>query len=382
MRKRSSALSRTADLLLSTDERIRPRARLTLWAASVFMTWLAGLAIMHGMGLASGSSLAVVATYDLVGLTIFYTLIRSGWSARFQDQAMVEYQVMFAIGGATIGYFFFPSLRAALMQAICMAQVFGFFTLRPVQAMRTGLFSMITLGGTLLLAPALGVKDFDPGFDSRFEALRLAMSLFIIMLLSLMSRRYAQIRAKVRADKGRLAEAVAQVNELVTHDPLTGLHNRQYMQDMLDRERARLARGGASYCVALIDLDHFKQVNDSHGHQVGDEVLVSFAQTARQMLRTTDLLARWGGEEFLLLMPDTDPSGHGWICTDRLRTRLVEVMASSSAPGLRITFSAGVAASSRDEPPEQVLERADKALYEAKAAGRNRCVVAGAQLAD
>jgi len=364
------------NLLLGTDERIRPRLRLTLMAGSVFIAWLIGLAIMRSLGLVNPLSLAVITAYDLTGLAIFYVLIRSGWSARLQDQALVEPQMMFAIGSITAAYFLFPSLRAALMQALCMVQVFGFFTLRPAQAVRTGVFSLVMLSGVLALAPSLDVKALDSSFDMSFEALRLAMSGFIILLLALMSRRYAQIRAGLRADKHRLAQAVEQVNELVTHDQLTGLHNRQFMQDMLERERVRVSRGGPNYCVALIDLDHFKQVNDTHGHHVGDEVLVHFAEAAQQIVRATDLLARWGGEEFLILMPDTDPAGHGRVCIERLLAALADVQVSPSLPGLRISFSAGVTASRQGEQPEQVLERADKALYQAKAAGRHRCMVA------
>jgi len=98
------------------------------------------------------------------------------------------------------------------------------------------------------------------------------------------------------------------------HDPLTGLFNRQQMQHLLERECDRHQRSGTGFCVALIDLDHFKSVNDTHGHPVGDEVLVNFAKAAQTVLRTTDVICRWGGEEFLVLLVDTDPASDGVPC--------------------------------------------------------------------
>ncbi len=113
------------------------------------------------------------------------------------------------------------------------------------------------------------------------------------------------MRGQLSVRKKELASAVALVNELVTRDGLTGLFNRMHMQEFLAREVARQARSGQAFCIALIDLDHFKAVNDRHGHNVGDDVLRSFARDAVHSLRETDFIARWGGEEFLVLMRET-----------------------------------------------------------------------------
>jgi diguanylate cyclase (GGDEF)-like protein len=128
--------------------------------------------------------------------------------------------------------------------------------------------------------------------------------------------------------------------------------------------------------VALLDLDHFKQVNDQHGHRVGDEVLVRFAMVAREVLRQTDLIGRWGGEEFMVLLPDTDPAQLGLIGLDRLRERLARTQVSGAAADLRVRFSAGIACAVTGETTEQLMARADQALYQAKAAGRDRCQIA------
>jgi diguanylate cyclase (GGDEF)-like protein len=168
---------------------------------------------------------------------------------------------------------------------------------------------------------------------------------------------------------------VAQVEQLVTRDALTGLVNRKQMQELLEREALRQARSGRAFCVVLVDLDHFKRINDQHGHPVGDEVLCAFARAAQAGLRETDTIARWGGEEFLLLMRETDPEPAGQVAVERLRQTIAAMRPSQAVPSLRFTFSAGVAQHRNGEPLAQTIAAADRALYAAKAAGRNRVVL-------
>jgi len=365
-----------SDLVLGTNKGLRLRVRLTLLSASVFCTWLASLMIMEHLGLVSPIGVNIVIVYDLLGLPLFYILIRSGFSSRFEDSAMVEQQMMYAAGVTAIGYLFFPTLRAALMQAMCMSQAFGLFTLRPHQTIRTGVAAIGMLVAVFFLTPFLNLPALHTSFDIKVEGLRLFLSGFILLLLASLSRHYALIRQQVRSDKWRLAEAVSRVNALVTHDALTGLINRQKMQELLELEQDRMHRSGEYFCIALIDLDHFKQINDGHGHHVGDAVLVAFADAVRKILRASDIAARWGGEEFLILMPATDPADQGMIGTQRLLDCAVNLVPIPELPQLKISFSAGVAGSSRDESLEHLLERVDRALYAAKASGRNRCVLA------
>jgi diguanylate cyclase (GGDEF)-like protein len=136
----------------------------------------------------------------------------------------------------------------------------------------------------------------------------------------------------------------------------------------------RRARGGTPFYVAIVDLDHFKNVNDTWGHAVGDETLRAFATQAQAVLRTTDVIGRWGGEEFLLLLPESPP-GEPTVGIERLRVRLADLAVSAAAPELRIRFSAGFTRYHDGEAIGQAIERADRALYEAKAAGRDRTIV-------
>ncbi|WP_066780360.1 sensor domain-containing diguanylate cyclase [Sphingomonas sp. CCH5-D11] len=154
-------------------------------------------------------------------------------------------------------------------------------------------------------------------------------------------------------------------------DPLTGLANRRGLDEEL---RARLSSGSGG-CLALFDLDHFKRVNDTHGHAAGDEVLRRFAALARASVRDQDLVARLGGEEFAVVLPDATISQAALVC-ERLRQTIAEVGVQAEGALIFVTVSGGVAPYLRNQPPEEVLRSADQALYKAKHAGRDQLALA------
>lgn len=157
-------------------------------------------------------------------------------------------------------------------------------------------------------------------------------------------------------------------------DPLTGLGNRRAVDHLLPALLKDAAAAGRPVTLAILDLDHFKQINDRHGHLVGDRVLVALAQLMRECVRQADLVARIGGEEFLAVLPDADESRAREIC-ERIRQRVAGHDWAAVAPGLAVTLSAGLASAPiYDETA--LATRADQALYRAKALGRN-CVQAG-----
>ncbi|MBL8344852.1 MAG: GGDEF domain-containing protein, partial [Rubrivivax sp.] len=159
--------------------------------------------------------------------------------------------------------------------------------------------------------------------------------------------------------------------ELATRDGLTGLLNRRAAHEVLAREHPRVARGQGSLGLALLDIDHFKRINDGHGHDVGDQVLQRFALTLGRQLRPGDALVRWGGEEFLLLMPGTGPADAQRTLA-RLRASLSDAGFEALLGGAGVTFSAGLVQCMAHESHEAAMARADRALYRAKAGGRDR----------
>ncbi len=166
---------------------------------------------------------------------------------------------------------------------------------------------------------------------------------------------------------------------LMVRDSLTGLFNHSVTQELLVREVARARRNSQPLSVVLLDIDHFKQVNDRYGHQVGDQVLKSLARLLRQRLRSTDVIGRYGGEEFLIVMPETR-SINAAMVVDSLRERFTRIEHQPDGKSLRVSFSAGIAEWSAGTDASALIEKADAALYEAKRNGRNQVVVASEQL--
>lgn len=165
-----------------------------------------------------------------------------------------------------------------------------------------------------------------------------------------------------------------QLRYLATHDELSGMANRRYFMTQAESEMGRCRRHDHSLCVLLADLDHFKKVNDTHGHAAGDSVIKAFAKLCEDTLRNHDLASRIGGEEFAILLPETDLNG-GQILAERLRRAMANTPVMISGEPLVVTASIGITmASPKDTNAGDVLARADKALYQAKSGGRNRVI--------
>ncbi len=167
------------------------------------------------------------------------------------------------------------------------------------------------------------------------------------------------------------------IEDQAVHDPLTGALNRQALMDSLERERARSTRSGQPFSVAMLDVDHFKAVNDTHGHPVGDRVLVHLCRRMAALVRPNDVVARYGGEEFVIVMPETT-LGAALLAGQRILTQAVQVD-DHALPAF--TISIGLAQwSSADTSVQTLIARADAALYAAKANGRNRVEVGGSAI--
>ncbi|MCI0653428.1 MAG: GGDEF domain-containing protein [Methylococcaceae bacterium] len=153
-------------------------------------------------------------------------------------------------------------------------------------------------------------------------------------------------------------------------DPLTGLYNRRSMTDFLTRQAALSVRNQSNLTIIFVDIDHFKKINDTYGHDCGDSILGAVANFIRQHLRKTDTLARWGGEEFLILLPDTDLNGARAIA-EKIRAAITEQRFSVENYELTVTLTFGVCQHAKDRPIEDSIKCADIALYNGKQAGRN-----------
>jgi len=174
-------------------------------------------------------------------------------------------------------------------------------------------------------------------------------------------------------DVTELATYEQKLVEMNTKDMLTGIYNRRFLDSRLKEECDRHHRYSRPLSLMMIDIDFFKKVNDTYGHQCGDHILKAVAEKASLIIRKTDVMARYGGEEFCCLLPETDPAAAEAVA-ENLRMQIEEMVSSFEGNQVSVTISLGISSINGDDTPESLLKRADEALYEAKHTGRNRFV--------
>lgn len=334
----------------------------------------AGSSTMGWWGVAGFTSVAV--TVNLLALAA----IASGWSKRFADPSLLVPQLVAAMLLAlAMIHFFEGEARSVLLLLFVAVFFFGLFGLTTRQYLRltTG-----TAVGYLALSVWELVGSNAPRDAWLIEALRFSALVVITIWMSFIGGYIASIRRRLGAQRDALEKANSKLRELSIRDELTGLYNRRHLTERLEQESERGRRYGQGFSIALIDIDHFKTINDSHGHAVGDEVLVQFAATLRLQARFIDhvgqaperTLGRFGGEEFMIILPGTSLAG-ARVCLERMRAAVTQAPFETSAGPVHLTFSAGLAEQRPDEAAELLLQRADEALYRAKEGGRDRLVL-------
>lgn len=270
-----------------------------------------------------------------------------------------------------IGYALSGQGRGACLSVPLVVLVFCAFTVEAKKCYGLSAFSIGLLGLTMFTLVRMDPVRFQP----RMEIIHFSVASSTLLVVAFLTGKLSQLRTRMKAQKAELAEALARIRILATQDELTLLPNRRHMNEVLAEEERRLCSSGQPTCLALLDIDWFKQINDNHGHDVGDAVLRMFACQAQAALRKTDVLARWCGEEFLLLMRNTSFDDANLVL-GRVRERIAAACAVEVPRIALVTFSAGLVVLSPDEGVAAGIRRADQALYSAKAEGRNRVAFA------
>lgn len=229
--------------------------------------------------------------------------------------------------------------------------------------------SVSTGGGEMATSLESLVGEAMPG--NAVELLQSVVAIATSMHETVLASHAELIEA--RASLASIRAELTENRKLLEKDPLTGSENRRAMTFILQREIARAQRDGEPMSVVMIDIDHFKKINDTHGHAAGDAALVHLTQIARSVLRGNDAFVRYGGEEFLLVLAETGKSGAIFVA-QRLQQALAKLPFVHLNHVITMTFSAGVSDLIDDDSEAALLRRADMALYEAKRNGRNRIV--------
>ena len=307
---------------------------------------------------------------SLLATVLFYALLRSGLNQFFPDPALTVPQILTAQVLAVYVYSLLPPIRGVLLMLQVLALFFALFNLSLRQLWGLCASSLTLSGLTMVLLTRLEPQRFEP----HQELIHFIILLAVLPAVALLGHQLQRMRVKLQQQKRELEAALNRIQNLANHDELTGLYSRRFMLEMLHLHLAAQTRDGHTATLALIDLDHFKQINDEHGHRVGDEALRTFARHMQGGLREIDLLARWGGEEFLVLLPRTRPD-QAQLILARLAEQLRGETVSGAPATLRVRFSAGLTNLPPDESIDRAIERADEGLYIAKAQGRDQSVI-------
>jgi diguanylate cyclase len=360
-------LRAVGDALLTRDRRQRFRLAQAWFACILLFCCMLALHLANLFDLIDPAPLWRWSAASLAGMLAVIGIIRSGANLKLRDPAMTMPQMLYAILCAAWAYSFARDAHSMVGLILAVILMFGMFGLTIRQIMWVGTYVLALFGIVMVLSVQHDPAHYSAGGEIGY----FTMLCIMVAGVGLLTVRLHGMRDRLRRQKLELEAALAHIQRLATHDELTGLVNRRHMQELLENERLRSERTTQDWCIALLDLDHFKAVNDAHGHAIGDEVLRALSRHAHALIRKTDVLARWGGEEFVMLLPNT-PLAMAATSLDRLREHFASQPLIVRDILLPLSFSAGLTEHHRGETFAQTLERADKLCYQAKTLGRNR----------
>ena len=340
------------------------------YGLALLLTWIA---VAGGFYQAPTASAVVHSALIVVSQLIFFWVFHRGINLRFKDPSLTEPQVLVALLWLTYFLFNLGSARGLLLVLYLLVLMFAIF-LPPKVFVRYAVLAFLSFLG-------LAAVDFhlEGSIDITIFLLQTSVLLVTLIWMCLFADHVYRLRQRMRqrryalqAHQDTLRGMMRQLEDLASTDELTGLYNRRHFLRIAERELGHL-HAGQRLGLALIDLDHFKRINDLYGHAAGDRVLQTFAVVARGCLREGDVLARYGGEEFVLLLPDSD-AGQLHACCERLRVAFASAIPGDEtiAAG-HLSLSIGLTLLVAGDTLDGGLQRADEALYRAKRAGRNRC---------
>ncbi len=341
----------------------------------VLVLLLAWVAIFNDYFRASLGTALVVTVLVVLSQAVLCWVFASGRNQRYADPSLTEFQVLLALTWQTWLIANLDGARGTFLMLYVLILMFGLFHLKRQVFVRCAVLVFFSFASLNLLDAYRGLMD-DPGLAAIQMCALFMMLVWLCLYASYVQasrQRMRQRRYALQAHQETLRGMMRQLEDLVATDELTGLFNRRHFLRLAGRE-LEMMRPGTSHGLALIDLDHFKRINDRYGHAAGDQVLQLFAAVAGACLRERDVLARYGGEEFVLLLLDCDASSLS-ACCERLRL----AFANSEPVGVAISnlsLSVGMTLLASGDELDDALQRADQALYTAKRGGRNRCAAA------
>lgn len=324
-------------------------------------------------------ALAVVAGGGLLSCGGFAIAFARGWNRKGRDRFLTLPQLLVASAVALAAAAASPAVATPLATVLFI--VFAFAALRLPWSQLLIAWGGITVGLATVFA-ATGAAVAVPAGTPEQAALSVVWVSLSLGRCALLGLYGAGLRRQLVQERRALADATGRLERLAMRDPLTGALNRRAIMGVLDAAIDEADPQLEPVAIALVDLDHFKAVNDRFGHPVGDDVLRRFVTIASRTLRLSDRIGRWGGEEFLVVLPGASGLEGARLVAERLRESVAQYTWHEFAPGLELTVSVGVALAGPLTTADALLHRADLALYRAKRDGRDRVCVDDGAVAD
>lgn len=326
----------------------------------------------------SSASLAVYFFISSLGYILFPLLIYTNKNLKYADPSMTSQQIAWQLLMVMVCMYAAPGIRELLIVNFLLILLFAVFRYPPK---RLPILSLVLLTSYLLVILAQFI--WSPiTIHWQHELVTSLVFLLGLIGVSLLGIEIGNLRVALKKRNEYLAIIMAKNERLAVTDELTGLYNRRHLMKILHRQKSLSDRGDYHFSIGFIDLDHFKQVNDTYGHGSGDKALIAVAEEITRSLRDVDYVARIGGEEFVMVLSQTGYA-EALRIAERFRADLEKLVIklADGYPDLSLTTSIGIATYQPEELVNVLIQRADKAVYAAKTCGRN-CVVGEKELPE
>ena len=300
-------------------------------------------------------------------IIILYIVFRTGLNLRMSDPSLTSIQMCVACLVVMYGIYYGHEIRGVFFSMYILILLFGTFRLYTRQFLFISAFALLTYGVDIVLLNIFHSQDINLTIEC-FQWFGLAI---VLISFSFIGGSISSIRRELSVSQKKLQSSLTVIREMAIHDDLTGFYNRSHLIDLIESEDNRSVRTGSVFSLVMMDIDKFKNINDAHGHQTGDQVLKTFAAIIRSILRKTDFCGRYGGEEFLIMLTQTDIQA-AKVFAERIRNCVENSFFPCLVPDSRVTVSIGLTDYRVQEDIEKTISRADELLYKAKNGGRNR----------
>lgn len=359
------------NILFSSDEKqaLRMFRHLSGMLAFLAFTVVNIYFFYYGLFVVDATTFFYVIVFFWMGFFLFTVAIRTGLNKKAEDPSLTIYQILWGTLFLLTMIYLLEMERSLVLMPFFGVLSFGYFRLRFHEFLSIALFAII---GYSLIVLFIFLSE-SRTISIEYELLQLITFIGTVLVMLYTGSSITHLREKTKAQYTALEESLELNKKLATTDELTSLYNRRYFMKKLSRQRSLSDRDASDFVICYFDLDHFKMINDTFGHHIGDIVLQKFSEILLASIREIDFAARFGGEEFVCLLVNTDIEKAVKV-TERIRHSLATYNFNDISPSLRATVSIGVSNFKQFSTIQETLTSADRRMYHAKKSGRNKVV--------